>query len=305
MQYIDKTGNRHDIPLTSVQPKISPDADNALYESANGLKVDKGSGAGIVVRSLAEKTDNTILIVDDTSGNQIPHASKMLYGTVRISSDLDNQIVDTVNGIKVSPRITRVVTVPATETNGMLSAEALETLNDDKKNMIERDGIVYTYTSSMNDGRSRYTAVNKHTNGMEYVYTILLNPLLGNWEYSHRQLITKNVADVPKTLLTWNSTGAVNGTSYYFVKNNVVTLMLDGFKGTTGAGVIFYATNFPAELLPNHGGQLCIPTASWDNNGTTPGFFLVNPNASTPSNAVGVRIKLNNTTMWGYISYML
>ena len=41
MQYIDKDGKRHDIPLHSVQPKISPDTDNALYESGNGLKVDK------------------------------------------------------------------------------------------------------------------------------------------------------------------------------------------------------------------------------------------------------------------------
>lgn len=41
MQYIDRDGNRHNIPLYSVQPKISSDEDNQLYESPNGLKVDK------------------------------------------------------------------------------------------------------------------------------------------------------------------------------------------------------------------------------------------------------------------------
>lgn len=43
MQYVDKDGNIHDLPLASVQPILSPDPDNLLYESANGLKVPAGS----------------------------------------------------------------------------------------------------------------------------------------------------------------------------------------------------------------------------------------------------------------------
>lgn len=39
MQYVDKDGNIKNIPLATVQPIVSPDSDNALYESANGLKV--------------------------------------------------------------------------------------------------------------------------------------------------------------------------------------------------------------------------------------------------------------------------
>lgn len=40
MQYIDKDGARHDIPMYGIQPTLSPDTDNALYESENGLKVN-------------------------------------------------------------------------------------------------------------------------------------------------------------------------------------------------------------------------------------------------------------------------
>lgn len=56
MQYVDKNGNIHDLPLASVQPIVSPDTDNLLYESANGLKVDKSS-AGNSLRTRVARVE--------------------------------------------------------------------------------------------------------------------------------------------------------------------------------------------------------------------------------------------------------
>lgn len=58
-QIIDKSDNLPVFPLV-VQPKISPDSDNALYEKENGMKVDKPIIVKHQVLTLIDTSTGTI-----------------------------------------------------------------------------------------------------------------------------------------------------------------------------------------------------------------------------------------------------
>lgn len=114
--------------------------------------------------------------------------------------------------------------------------------------------------------------------------------------YDKMDFCPKAIADVPPTILK-NPSG-VSGPVWYQVRNNMVSIQLDGAY-CSGNGTIYLFSDFPSYLLPNKGKQFCVPAVAFDSQTYIPGFWYANPS--------GIRLKSKSTglAMWATVSYML
>ena len=186
----------------------------------------------------------------------------------------------------------KVITV--TGDSGTLFEVDLETMKANKRVMLERDSVVFQYTSTLTDGKMRYTAVNRFVGGMDYLCVILVDAASGDWEYEYSPLVVKTVADLPKTELVM-PTGITSDPSYYWCKNNTVHITLNRLKSTTVGE--FTIPILGAYTVPNDR-QLMGHAYSWD-DGSTAGFTRITN--------LGIRARFfqANRPIWGSIVYTL
>lgn len=179
------------------------------------------------------------------------------------------------------------------DTTGTLSAEELNMIKTNKNNVLRRNNIIFYYTSIL-DGKMRYSTVNKYTDGNDYLYTVLVDEASGEWEFSYKEVIEKYIPDVPFTNLTMPA-GLSSDPSYYWVKNNMVHITINGIKASSTGE---YTIPLPAELCLPSDRQIIAPANSFNDTNVN-GFLRVIGS--------GIRYKClrANQPCWGTISYML
>lgn len=195
--------------------------------------------------------------------------------------------------INVSELITKVITLPNANT-GTLTAEELAILKDSRNNMLERNGITFSYTSTL-DGKMRYSCINKYTDDKDYAYTVLVDETTGDWVFSYAQLFVNAYPDVGPTTIA-NPSG-VSGSCFYIIKDGVIHICYDGVS-VSSAGATYAFTNFPSQYRPKQGKQICGNAINFT-DGYTNCFIYC-----TPSNLM-MKAFRTGTQYWGNLVYKL
>lgn len=290
--------------------KISPDRDNVLYNTSNGLKVFATQIAdstryGLV--KLNNDTDNAMRLTTD--GIKVP-----------VSTDADNYIKITDNGLKFNGTAHGHFEGDASFVN-LDTAESLKDKYTESYVSYEVDK--YIVAAQVNIGGTRYgfaeiTTSTNHNGNVGYVEEIFYQcqtgdngrkwrrtgkssgAIAGKFRTSFNTIVWSAWREISTTdtgMVTLTLPTGLTGTIWYEVKNNMVSVQVNGIRAN--AAQLYVINGLPSQYLPKNGKQYCTVAATYGADTDAAALFYVD------STAVKLKVKRANDVMYGSISYML
>lgn len=279
--------------------EVSRDTYNKLF-LVIGEKYGEGNGTTTFnLPNIIDLTEPQInyIIKANAAGSAVNNATDDKRGFVRFATNLEAE-EGIKNDVAITPKQFRTISHKVIQltptTTGTLTNEELQELKNNRDVVLTRNGIFFYYTSLL-DGELRYSCVNKFTDGLDYMYTVLVNETTGEWTFSYNKLYVCKYPNVPPTNIA-NPSG-VSGPIFYSIVNDIMHIQLDGVS-VSSAGTIYIWNSFPSKYLPKQGKQRCVPCIDY-NSGYTNCFFYINP--------TGLRLKAwrAGTAYWGVLTYHL